>query len=412
MNRQDFEKWLEKNCLDSNKIAIYKRQLHKLYEIAPQIFDIELEKDLFSLYGLYTEYSNKEYLLDRVTIGTAVNYFREIQEFITPSRWEKDLKTVDVYIYYVQGDFFVQSVSLCDLANILTLLAGIIVKDFPIKSLKQNSFTTNVYDKVTAFAKQESKDNFEDIAIHIKYKNTPFKTYKNVIREYLNYSRSEMRISDTTLNTHPQLYQVKSKNPKIQDPQDRYIVTKPLTGNGALQIRAGKTQTASAEYVLLITDVVAVLNISLDSAYNRMDDIKHNDYNTKCPANNIGIKKRCTILRSYYSILDTNAVLIKGHSHGKEGEKGCFFGERVNYNREGYKFWCRCQECLKILGIRKTSFYHINNIIRTKLSYTRSRKGWLYYKPEIRYLRRILDESKSINKQRFIDIFIRKINKL
>ena len=95
-----FENWLKKRHLAAKTISIYESQLNSLKRDMPRIFDIDSKDGFLSLNGLYTEYLNGSYLLDCVTIGSAINYFREIVPFINPTRWEKDRTSVDISIYY------------------------------------------------------------------------------------------------------------------------------------------------------------------------------------------------------------------------------------------------------------------------------------------------------------------------
>ena len=67
-----FENYLKNRHLSRKTIATYISQLNRLKETMPQIFDIESKDDLLSLVCLQNEYSNKSYLLDRVTIGSAI----------------------------------------------------------------------------------------------------------------------------------------------------------------------------------------------------------------------------------------------------------------------------------------------------------------------------------------------------
>ncbi|MBQ9738842.1 MAG: hypothetical protein IJV75_04965 [Alphaproteobacteria bacterium] len=407
-----FENWLKKRRLTAKTISIYKSQLNSLKRDMPQIFDIDSKDGFLSLHSLYTEYLNGSYLLDRVTIGSAINYFREVVPFINPTRWEKDTTTVDISIYYFdKKDYFIQSIALKDLADWLSLFSQILSKESLFKISNEYSFDSFIfYTEIEKFKRIIGKDNIDDVAVRIKYKDSQFIKHKAVIGQYLHYAGMQMGMSVSAINQHPMTKKIKSKNPKKienQPASERYTELKPLTGKGAKQIQLGLTQAPSQDYALLMTDISTILNISLASAYDIIDYINHNDYYTKFA----GIGRHYTVLRSYYSIADTNAFLIKRHSHGKEGEKGSFFS-KVNYNHKGYKYWCGRKECLEILGIQKTSFYKINGYIKTHLCYTNHQAERLYYKPEVKHLKRVLDNVKSINKNSFLKRFIIEITAL
>lgn len=407
-----FENWLEKHHLSKKTITTYKTQLKSLKETMPQIFDIESKDELLSLIGLQNEYSNKSYLLDRVTIGSAINYFREIVPFTNPSKWEKNIDTVDISIYYFdKKDYFIQSIALKDLADWLSLFSQVLSKESQFKLQGEPSFDSFAfYTKIEEFKQTVGIDSIEDVAVHIKYKSSQFVKYSAVIEEYLQYMRTKMSITNANVNAYSIIKTIKSKNPKKienQSEDERYIELKPVTGKGAKQIQLGKSQTPSTDYALLMTDIAHIFNISLASAYDIIDYIDHNEYDTKFEG--IGVHR--TVCRNYYSIADTNTYLIERHSHGKNGEKGTFF-TGVNYNHKGQDYWCGRKKCLEILGIQKTSFYKIKNYIKTYLCYTNRQTDWLYYEPEIMYLRRLLDNFVSINKNKFMERFINKIKML
>ena len=111
--RKDFEEWLRKQNNSSSTIEQYIRRIDKICRETYQNCNWNnLNGEIFPVFAQYTEYANKEYYLDFVTIRYALNYFKTFSQINNKPSFQKNKKIADIkiFLYHKKSDYFLNKI--------------------------------------------------------------------------------------------------------------------------------------------------------------------------------------------------------------------------------------------------------------------------------------------------------------
>lgn len=202
--RKDFEEWLRKQNNSSSTIEQYIRRIDKICRETYQNCNWNnLNGEIFPVFAQYTEYANKEYYLDFVTIRYALNYFKTFSQINNKPSFQKNKKIADIkiFLYHKKSDYFLNTVNFENLYDYLGILNSIreqgsdefnleamidILYKQPNQQYKLDYSQRKEFENVIASVldKNTIKPN-RKLAIHIVYKKSVSATRTALSKYYL-----------------------------------------------------------------------------------------------------------------------------------------------------------------------------------------------------------------------------------
>ena len=383
--KTDFKAWLQEHFSQSAASGYYS-SVKKVFD---EHFDDNQDwqqhsKSILPLLARYFEFANREYLLDRVTIWYALDYFKKITDFIEEGNIKEQEENVEISIF--DGDTFypVCSVRLSQLYDaVLTIQTYLFNIPSNLKPKNENT-PVNIARLAALLVEIETTSALKDLkdaAIHIVYDNKNNSRKKTALSHYCDFLYSLTADSLFDYKSKPVVNIIKKENPKVD--VDNFIEIKPITGEQARQIKPNvKTKRfTDGNYVYSTKDLTKIFDIDFNTATNLMSRF----------GQTFKIK---TILDSYYCANATNLCLRRYH-HYRSRKKSSL---KIDYTKAGYEQWKTRKEAMTLLGIKKLAFYtHVAN----KCLYIDYAQGApRYYLPELEYFKNS-PEIQKISKRKY-----------
>ena len=419
--KTDFKAWLQEHFSQSAASGYYS-SVKKVFD---EHFDDNQDwqqhsKSILPLLARYFEFANREYLLDRVTIWYALDYFKKITDFIEEGNIKEQEENVEISIF--DGDTFypVCSVRLSQLYDaVLTIQTYLFNIPSNLKPKNENT-PVNIARLAALLVEIETTSALKDLkdaAIHIVYDNKNNSRKKTALSHYCDflYSLTADPAFDYKGNPIVNMTTTKSPNNMIGG---NYYITQPISGKQPLQIKIKDPNRVYyhddndiPDFILIESDMVAILHIDRKSVVKHFVDkkiIKNKRPDAKEIEKEYGIAKDKTVIRDYFSLSSTNEFL-KEHHHSVYKR-----GNPVNYDKEGYNYWIRQSEAIRKLAVSRNAFHNL--VTEKNCSYldyikegTKNIDYKRYYLEDIKYLK---TTHITIEAQRRKRVYMRKNNKI
>lgn len=374
--KTDFKAWLQEHFSQSAASGYYS-SVKKVFD---EHFDDNQDwqqhsKSILPLLARYFEFANREYLLDRVTIWYALDYFKKITDFIEEGNIKEQEENVEISIF--DGDTFypVCSVRLSQLYNaVLTIQTYLFNIPSNLKPKNENT-PVNIARLAALLVEIETTSALKDLkdaAIHIVYDNKNNSRKKTALSHYCDFLYSLTADSAFDYKGNPIVNMATTKSPKSYI--SGFIEIEPITGEHARKIRPNSfvKRHTNTGYVYSTKDLADIFDIDFNTASDLM---------TK-----YGIEHEITTASdSYYSVDITHEILKIYHHYKDKTEDDIHSG--VDYTKAGYEQWKTRKDAMKLLGIKKAAFYaHISK----KCLYIDYAQGApKYYLPELKYFKNL-----------------------
>lgn len=378
--RADFRNWLteQEGKYKPSTIDDYVRRINK---ISNKDWG-NLSENILPELAKYYEYSNKEYYLDRVTIGYALEYFAKISEFIYPNNNVNvdGNQTVKVYLFHNEKDYYICSINLRYLYT-YTQEFGLNIYNHSYLSRDDSSYTYPHFvdnerfkfiAKLLNIINENKIESPRDVALHIVYEQKSMAQEKAALTQYCSFLYSQFPSSQYDYKSSRAINYVVDENPN-KTIDGRYEETRPITGMHAMQIRAkNENMRDDPDCTLTKNDLAKIFNIDFNTLAQVFKRYVFADDTTE--------------LRVYYSAVSTNEYLEKYHHHIQP------INSSANYTLKGYEYWCNRASALKILGIKKQAFYSKIDRNCTYIDYAENAPK--YYMPDLEYMKNTIEIKK------------------
>ena len=401
--KTDFKAWLQEHFSQSAASGYYS-SVKKVFD---EHFDYNQDwqqhsKSILPLLARYFEFANREYLLDRVTIWYALDYFKKITDFIEEGNIKEQEENVEISIF--DGDTFypVCSVRLSQLYDaVLTIQTYLFNIPSNLKPKNENT-PVNIARLAALLVEIETTSALKDLkdaAIHIVYDNKNNSRKKTALSHYCDFLYSLTADSNFLYPSSEIMKLIENKNPN-KTIKGNYKIVQQLTGNNPLQVGIkGMTmpythnyytdnynyekEVPPTDFVLVKEDLAEILNFDIKTIKKYFEEENKIDkllVDPKQIEKLSAIKQTTTVIRHYFSIKSTNIFLKNGLKHLEVKHK------EVDYTCEGYGYWITRLEATKFLCISHNAFHAlINSSNCSRLSYIPDKVR--YYAPDIEYLK-------------------------
>lgn len=396
--RKDFEEWLRKQNNSSSTIEQYIRRIDKICRETYQNCNWNnLNGEIFPVFAQYTEYANKEYYLDFVTIRYALNYFKTFSQINNKPSFQKNKKIADIkiFLYHKKSDYFLNTVNFENLYDYLGTLNSILYKQ-PNQQYKLDYSQRKEFENVIASVldKNTIKPN-RKLAIHIVYKKSVSATRTALSKYYLFQQTTQP--ANVYATNELFLENIRKKNPN-KTVNGHYTIEKQISGKNPLVINAANEQDRlDINFTLTKQDLTQIFKLNKDTVSKLLDKAKFSNNHTSEYDEEDYILARNLVkyythqdviigfdteIRTYYNADNINEYLRKHHHHHNNSHI-----QTINYTKEGYRHWCNRKKALEILGIGKTAFY-AHSYKFTYIDYTSYTTK--YYIPELKIIKKRL----------------------
>ncbi len=403
MIKNDFKDWLLKQKLNPKTVSAYVRSIQKISDrYFPEANKNNLDaltENIIPLLIKYQELSNREYYLDRITIGRAVKYFDTIwntlfyKTNINPKAQVK-LSIYDGKDYYPVCDTNFKELPL-DLERIITYFyEDQLLWENPNRNTVKSKITKDLsHDIIEKILSKTEPLDTKDIAVHVSYNIKGILNEKTALTQYCCFLK-DVRSTPNYLDSEiMQLVTRKNPNETISG---NYEIVQPLTGDTPQKVALKDEEIlyyhddrTIADFILVKKDLAQIFNLDLKTVKkyflqkSKIDKMSVDVLKIKkeyaLTWEDIHLTYKSTVLRDYFSLDSTNALLKKGLKKIKEQHPG------VDYSRQGYKYWVTRLEATQFLKISHNAF--LNSVNGSNCSRVEYIPGYSkYYAPDIEYL--------------------------
>lgn len=395
-SKEKFRHWLlSQKCLP-NTVNQY---IHRIDKICRENYVDgnwdRLYEDIFYFMAQYSEYANKEYYLDFITIEYALTYFENFFKKIHKPKYKTKDDRLDVrlYIYHDKKDYFVDSIDFNNLHSHLNILNYILyaAKNTDIKAcdLGLDEFE----NKLNVILRKNMIKPNKKLAVHIVYSKN-VSTKKTALSKYFSFLQSAYSSNLYFTGQVSFIKDIKEKNPN-KTIDGHYKIKTNISGKTPLEVEAcHENQRLNTYFTLTKKDLTQIFNLDIDTVSKLLDEarIPNNHTVEYDKTDYISVKSLVkhyvqgdaivgfeTEIRTYYSADNINEYL-KNHHYFHDNSKN----QASIYMEEGYAYWCNRKEALKILRIGKGAFY-MHSYGLTHISYTPYTTK--YYIPELKIIK-------------------------
>lgn len=396
--KADYINWLEQKgyskALISSNINLMQKILDNNFPSQISNWN-EIQECLLPLLVKYSEFANKGYYLDNITVWYALKYFNDISNIVYSNSLLQANEDVSVYIHDGKNDYFVCITNLKYLYdNVLTICTYL----YETNNKFENKYNSSIdpIKLILLISELNENSEIEDVkklAIRIVYNLKNIKREKSALEKYCNFCTTVSSIPDCTKDKN--IRKTKNDNPGSII-KSNYKESQKLTGSTCLQVELKNKEfiywhnnmddndDSEKDFCLLKEDLIEILNMDRKTIKKYFIN-----YNTKIDKILVDPKKvakhwhlKCvsTVLRYYFSLSSINSFLEKGFRKLDEQHKA------VNYDCEGYSYWITRIEATRRLNISHNAFHSLINSEKcTRLVYLPDHIR--YYAPDIEYLK-------------------------
>lgn len=350
-----FEKWLQAQGLSektkSGKLGTIVTYTDAINGICKERFSKEftqkdtdktwklLCEEIIPIAAKYQELSHKEYMLDRVMVWYAIDYFSSILSFMYGKENGYETKPdINLYLFHNQQNYFIKSICLHELNEYTQYFATLYFnRDFRPK--KVNSYQLNELKKIVDKIIWDNKiKEVHNVGFHIVYKQSRVKNRRSALNHFYNcFINPSFK---NPLEQHPVLMAIKNRPDRLQF----FSVIQEITGEQPRQIKIkDNISPMSLTCPLQQYDLAEIFDIDRKSIQKYLEAkvcyASSGDFDT-------------TELRTYYSVAKTNEYLSQYyHKVAVDSDSS------VSFKEKGYEHWKRKSYIIKnVLHIGKDAF--------------------------------------------------------
>lgn len=399
--KSDFREWLQEQNYLPKTINQHIYNIDKLCLILYGNKDwSRFSEDALYLLAKYSEYANREYYLDIVTIKYALDYFFDFYRNVRCSNDVKNKENNDVklYLYFSKKSYDLATVRFDEISDYLSILDTILYGRPETKISLAPKQVKDFIDIIENLVKQKSIRNKKRIAIHIEYKKKTAQL-KLAISKYCSFLQLSQPKNTYFSMLAPVTTKIKTKNPN-KTIHGHYSIVQQISGNKPIQVKAEhEADRLDVYFTLTRQDLSKIFDLhplTIDTLLekikwetNKTAQYDEEDYKFGAEIFKEATKRDMIIeydteIRTYYNVDNVNNYL-REHHH-------CHYYKEVDYTKEGYKYWCNRKKAIETIGISKTAFFeHIWGVSKkdilsvSYIDYTQF--ATRYYLPEIKFLK-------------------------
>ena len=399
----DFREWLQEQRYSQSTIKQYLFQIDKICSDCYESKEwYRFSEDASYLLAKYTEYANREYYLDVVTIRYALDYFDDFREKVKISAIikSKEQQEIKLFLYFDKQHLNIATIRFDELYDYLSILNTVLYERPETKTSLNLQQIENFTHSVKQLLHQHLIKDSRKIAVYIKYpkKNA---TTKLALSKYCSFIQAKQPNNKYFAMLVPVITNIKTKNPS-KTVNGHYKIVQQISGSKPLVIEADNARDRlDINYTITKQDLVVIFDLDFGTVNKLLNKLalptnktaKYNDEDYEYGAQiakNITrqdvIIEYETELRTYYNADNINEYLAKHHY--------CHHYKEVDYSKEGYKYWCNRKKAIEMVGVGKTAFFeHIWGIPKkdkeilsvSYINYTDYKTR--YYVPEMKFLK-------------------------
>ena len=401
--KSDFREWLQEQKYSQSTIKQYFFQIDKICSDCYESKDwYRFSEDASYLLAKYTEYANREYYLDVVTIRYALDYFDDFREKVKISAIikSKEQQEIKLFLYFDKQPLNIANIRFDELYDYLSILNTVLYERPETKTSLNLQQIENFTHDIKQLLHNHLIKNSRKIAVYIKYpkKNA---TTKLALSKYCSFIQAKQPNNKYSAMLLPVIANIKTKNPS-KTVNGHYKIVQQISGNKPLIIEADNAKDRlDINYTITKQDLVVIFDLDFSTVdkllkklalpTNKTAKYDDEDYKlgvqiAKATTKRDVIFEYETELRTYYNADNINEYLSKHHH--------CHHYKEVDYSKEGYKYWCNKERAIEMVGVGKTAFFeHIWGISKkdkdilsvSYINYTDFKTR--YYEPEMKFLK-------------------------
>lgn len=263
--KSDFREWLQKQKYLPKTIKQYTYNIDKLCSDLYESKDWNrFSEDALYFLAKYSEYANREYYLDIITIRYALDYFRDFWKDIKYSNVMQSNKkqSIQLYLYINKRNYVLERVSFEELYGYLSVLNSVLYGRLDEKKLLSSQQVKDFKDKLEHMLKQLSVKDRKMIAIHIKYEK--INSYSKLsLSKYCLFLQKSYPTNIYFAMIPSIVHKIKTKNPN-KTVNGHYKIVQQITGCQPLKIEATNEQERlDINFTLTKTDLSKIFNLHL-----------------------------------------------------------------------------------------------------------------------------------------------------